>query len=305
MEKTVDAARNRWPGVLEALGIDPKYLKNIHGPCPICKDGKDRFRFDDKDGDGTYFCNQCGAGSGIMLLQRVRGWDFHQAATEVDAVVGNVQIAEVKDNQTEADKVSAIKRMMVKAEKLKAGTPVWDYLVGRCRIEAAPHDLWYHPGITHPSSSGLHPAMLAVMRYPDGSGSSIHRTYLSKDGWKADLEPARMIMPGKPINGSCVRLAPAIDGKVGIAEGIETALAASHLTGSPVWAAISAGGMIAWEPPEGIESVSIFGDNDLSFTGQHAAYALARRLRLSGLTVSVHIPSAPGSDWCDVMMGPA
>lgn len=301
MDKTVDAARGKWAGILEALGVDAKYLRNVHGPCPICQDGKDRFRFDDKDGDGTYICNQCGAGSGFTLIQKVRGWDFARAAREIDAVVGNVQIQEVKDQQTEAEKVAAIKRMMGKAVKLAPGVPAWDYLVGRCKITEPPADLWSHPGITHPSGSGTHPALLAVMRYADGQGSSIHRTFLTKDGWKAPLEPCRMVMPGKPINGSCVRLGTPVDGRVGIAEGIETALCASGLFGLPVWAAISAGGLTAWDPPASIQSVIIFGDNDATFTGQSSAYILARRLKLAGLEVDVQIPSVKGADWCDMM----
>ncbi len=302
MDKTVDAARGKWAGVLEALGVDPKYLKNVHGPCPICQDGKDRWRWDDRDGDGTYFCNQCGAGSAIMLIQKLRGWDFPTAAREVDAIVGNIQIQEVKDQQTEADKVAAIKRMMGKATKLCPGTPAWEYLKGRCGITEAPSDLWYHPGLTHPASSGTHPALLAVMRYADGTGSSIHRTFLTRDGWKAPLEPCRMVMPGKPINGSCVRLGtPIIAGRIGIAEGIETALSASALFGMPVWAAISAGGLVSWDPPESIKSVVIFGDNDETYTGQASAYTLARRLKLAGLAVDVQIPGVAGADWCDML----
>ena len=300
MDKTMDAARGKWAGILESLGVDPKYLKNTHGPCPLCGDGKDRYRWDDKDGDGTYFCNQCGAGSGIMLLQRLHGWDFAKAAREVDSVVGNIQIHEAKDAQTEADKVASIKRMMGKAIKLAPGVPAWDYLVGRCKIQEPPCDLWSHTGIAHPSGSGTHPAMLAVMRYADRTGSSIHRTYLTQDGWKSPLEPCRMVMPGKPINGSCVRLGAVTDGRVGIAEGIETALCASALFGIPVWAAISAGGLLSWDAPASIQSVVVFGDNDKNFVGQSSAYTLARRLKLSGLDVEVQIPGIPGADWCDI-----
>jgi putative DNA primase/helicase len=236
-----------------------------------------------------------------MILQKLHGWDFAKAAREVDAVVGNVQVQEVKDQQTEADKVSAIKRLMGKATKLGPGVPAWDYLKGRCGITDAPGDLWSHPGLVHPAASGTHPALLAVMRYADGSGSSIHRTFLGRDGWKAQVEPCRMIMPGKPINGSCVRLAPpVIAGRIGIAEGIETALCASELFGMPVWAAISAGGLVSWDPPEFIRSVVIFGDNDATYTGQASAYTLARRLSLAGLEVTVEIPEVKGADWCDV-----
>jgi phage/plasmid primase-like uncharacterized protein len=34
--KTLDAARGKWRGILLSLGIDEKYLRNKHGPCPLC-----------------------------------------------------------------------------------------------------------------------------------------------------------------------------------------------------------------------------------------------------------------------------
>jgi putative DNA primase/helicase len=60
---TVERARGRWREILPIFGIETRYLHNRHGPCPLCG-GKDRFRFDDRDGSGSYYCNQCG----------VRGW---------------------------------------------------------------------------------------------------------------------------------------------------------------------------------------------------------------------------------------
>ena len=99
-------------------------------------------------------------------------------------------------------------------------------------------------------------------------------------------------MPGKLPDNVAIRLAPA--GKVlGIAEGIETALSASALFEVPVWAAISAPLLRKWRPPEGVEKVMIFGDNDKSFTGQEAAYHLARQLSDS-VEVEVKIPTLPG-----------
>jgi putative DNA primase/helicase len=38
--------------------------------------GKDRFRFDDKEGHGTWICTHCGAGDGFSLLMKVMGIDF-------------------------------------------------------------------------------------------------------------------------------------------------------------------------------------------------------------------------------------
>jgi putative DNA primase/helicase len=71
---TVTRARGRWPEILSALGIGISFLKNKHGPCPLCG-GKDRFRFDNKDRTGSYFCNQCGSGSGIVMLRKLHDWD--------------------------------------------------------------------------------------------------------------------------------------------------------------------------------------------------------------------------------------
>ena len=91
-------------------------------------------------------------------------------------------------------------------------------------------------------------------------------------------------------------------GPLGIAEGIETALAASHLFNIPVWAALNANMLQKWTPPEGCGEVAIFGDNDATFTGQAAAYALARKIKLQGIEATVHIPDQIGTDWNDEAM---
>lgn len=42
--------RGNWPHVLMSLGIASGFLTGRHGPCPGCG-GRDRFRFDDRNGD--------------------------------------------------------------------------------------------------------------------------------------------------------------------------------------------------------------------------------------------------------------
>lgn len=70
------AARGNWPKILVALDIESGCLTNKHGPCPGCG-GVDRFRFDDRDGDGTWLCGRGGsdpiAGDGFELLVHA-GW---------------------------------------------------------------------------------------------------------------------------------------------------------------------------------------------------------------------------------------
>jgi len=87
----LDAARGRWPDLLQQLGgLTPEQLTDKHQPCPLCG-GKDRYRFDDQDGSGSWFCNQCGGkactgggGNGMDLLMRRMGWSFTEAAKRIE-----------------------------------------------------------------------------------------------------------------------------------------------------------------------------------------------------------------------------
>lgn len=299
---TANAARGRWPGILQALGIDSKFLKNEHGPCPICSPDKassDRFRFDDNL-NGSWICNQCGAGDGFVLLQKVHGWDFKKAASEVDRVVGNIPLtSEKRPERTEEDKRRYMGKIWRESRPVQNGDPVWLYLTRRCGdVQGILDHIRFHPALKHSVSGSEHPAMLAGMGWDGKKFSGIHRTYLTEDGQKAQVDPVRMSFG----EVGPVRLGPAME-RLGIAEGIETAICASHRFGLPVWSAICANGMEAWEPPEGVKAVLICGDNDESMTGQAAAFALAKRLRREGLEVQVAIPETVGCDWADAEMG--
>lgn len=83
-------AHGRWPDILAGLGIDRQFLHDKHSPCPGCG-GKDRFRFDDKTGDGGFICGQGGdplAGDGIALLGHFFGWSPRQSFLAVAEFLG-------------------------------------------------------------------------------------------------------------------------------------------------------------------------------------------------------------------------
>lgn len=84
-----DEAKGRWPQIVAALQIAVPNHPMKHGPCPACG-GKDRFRFDDLDGRGTWYCNQCEphAGDGISLVRNVRRCSFLDAIALVSAALG-------------------------------------------------------------------------------------------------------------------------------------------------------------------------------------------------------------------------
>ncbi|WP_435052153.1 primase-helicase zinc-binding domain-containing protein [Escherichia coli] len=60
-------------------GAGDSGAENRHQPCPVCG-GSDRFRFDDREGRGTWYCNQCGAGDGLKLVEKVFGVSPSDAA---------------------------------------------------------------------------------------------------------------------------------------------------------------------------------------------------------------------------------
>ena len=143
--------------------------------------------------------------------------------------------------------------------------------------------------------------MLAALIDVNGKAVNVHRTYLTEDGRKADVDEVRKVMPGGLPAGAAIRLAP-YGSKLGIAEGIETALAASALFGVPCWSAVNSTGLEKWLAPAGVTEVVIYGDNDPKFGGQAAAYSLAHRLACAGLAATVHIPPTVGDDWNDVLI---
>ena len=83
------AADGEWRDILARLTIEVPAHAKQHGFCPACG-GRDRFRFDDKDGRGTWFCNQCDpqAGDGFALVMNVRGCAFPEALRLVAGVLG-------------------------------------------------------------------------------------------------------------------------------------------------------------------------------------------------------------------------
>lgn len=293
--KTLDAARGKWRGILLQLGLPEVHLTARHGPCPLCG-GEDRFRFDNKHGNGSYICNQCGAGTGMQLLQKVKGWDFRTAASEVDKVLGNVQADAVKPAMDDE------KRRKLLNDLWRAGNPIQADCMAGFYLASRGVGLCDCPDLRFveqcPAPDGVkRPAMIALVRDAEGKPANIHRTFLGLSG-KADMDNPRAMMPGSVSEGSAVRLFPVAE-RLGIAEGIETAYAAAKRFGLPVWSAIDAGKLAKWQPPAGCKSVVVFGDNDRSFTGQAAAFTLANRLAVKGFVVSVQIPEQAGTDWAD------
>ena len=156
--------------------------------------------------------------------------------------------------------------------------------------------------------TGTYPVLLSTVTNAEGEILTIHRTYLSPDGSsKAKVSSPKKLMPAAgSLAGASIRLGLPLrrdsgDIALGVAEGLETALAASQLFGIPTWSCVSASLMEKFVPPLSVTAIYIFADNDRNGTGQESAQKLAQRLVREGYKVRVHTPAREG-DWNDVLL---
>lgn len=184
------------------------------------------------------------------------------------------------------------------------GDPCLRYLRrrGLHNLQPLSKALRLHPALPYwhgAEKLGDFPAMVAPLVAPDGRIVALHRTFLTPEGRKADVPtPKKLTRAAGPLAGACIPLAKPLRGCLGIAEGIETALAASCASGVPTVAAYCAGNLAAWRWPAGLRHLVIFGDADAA--GRAAAETLRTRARAAGLRCDVLIPATEGADWCDV-----
>lgn len=299
--RTVDAAKGKWRGILLELGLPETALRDRHGPCPLCG-GVDRFRWDNKDGRGSYICGQCGAGDGMKLAMEYTGKEYREVASLIDAMIGNLTAETPKPILTEEKRRDILRDTYRATQPIQPGDLAHRYLESRGVEELIyPDTLRFAPKLRD-GDGGIRPAMVAMVGvHGQAKFVSMHRTFLKPDGSdKAEMAAPRKLMAGELPDGACVMLSDYTGGPLGIAEGIETALSASALFGLPVWAAINANLMTKWHPPAGCEEVAVFADNDAKFGGQSAAYQLAHRLACKGHAVTVHVPEMAGTDFNDI-----
>ncbi|WP_105574282.1 primase-helicase zinc-binding domain-containing protein [Cronobacter sakazakii] len=269
--ETVKQACGHWPRILPALGV--RVIKNRHQACPVCG-GSDRFRFDDKEGRGTWFCNQCGAGDGLKLVEKVFSVSASEAAGKVDAVTGNLppvapEVIAAAEPETEASRreAAALAADIMAKVRLTSGNAYLDRkgLADReCLTLTTMHKTG---GVTYSAGD------VAVPLY-DESGALVNIQLINADGLKRTLK-------GGAVKGAC----HTIEGKkqagkrLWIAEGYATALTVHHLTGETVMVALSSVNLLSLasltRQKHPACQIVIAADRDLNGVGQTSAAAAA------------------------------
>jgi predicted P-loop ATPase len=179
-----------------------------------------------------------------------------------------------------------------------AGTPAETYLRARGLSDPGSPDLLFHPDLPDFDGRRGWPGIIAIPRLPDGERApGIHRTFLIEDG-SAKAPPGKKMLGS--VKDAAVRLFPMSEaGHIGVTEGIETALAAHALFGTPMWAALSAEGLARFRWPDGTRRVTIYAD--AGHAGRQAAAGLSYRLNLADIPNAVVLP-LHGDDFNDDLL---
>lgn len=268
--------------------------------CPI--HGGRSLSVRDRDGKVLIVCRAgCPQGDLIKALREMGLWGG-DASYEPPPV----PVPPPDDTERRADRAS---ELWNEAHPIKPGDPVHTYLKNRgITLPEYPSDLRCHPHLDYwtqddngkPVRIGSYPAMIAVVRSPQGRPVALHRTYLAPDGsGKATVAAPKKILKVHGLEGSAVRLFETINGKIGLAEGIETAISAYLLTGIPCWSCLSAGGIERAVLPVEINRVVLFGDRDIA--GMRAVLRAQERFVMEGRQAEIRLPEKTGTDWNDIL----
>lgn len=186
-----------------------------------------------------------------------------------------------------------------RASRCLAGSPAEKYLAKRA-IHAASPDLRYleRTPLGPKESVRFVPAMIAAVR-SDLGVVALHRTFLdARSGRIAAFDGPKRALGA--LGRGAVRLWAPRGGRLGLAEGIETALSVQQLFGIPCWATLGTERFGAVAVPEAVGELHLFLDND---TAGAIAERRARKAHTrDGRRILSHRPEQPGCDYNDVLM---
>jgi phage/plasmid primase-like uncharacterized protein len=268
------------------LGLK-RYPRSWRGRCPACSYSATFSVRAGRDGRALLYCANC--------------QDRDALADAAARATGQERRPEPRDDH---DAHAVRQRKQDAALKLwrgsepATGTAADRYLAARGLTGLAASPALRFRGDTWHPEGGRLPALIALVCDVAGRPIAIHRTFVARDGRKAEAEPAKASLG--PVWGGAIRLAELVaDAPLIVGEGIESSASASRLMGFPAWAAISAGNLAAGLllPPEA-RRVVVAADPDAA--GRKAARDAWIRWIAEGREVRVALPDGAG-DFNDLL----
>jgi putative DNA primase/helicase len=266
-----------------------RYPRSWRGRCPCCDYPGGSFSvLAARDGTARFFCaNGC---SRDDLANAITG-AFGQRASRTEPPARDLASREQNRERALA---------LWRGSEPASGTLADRYLTARGLpgLAASPA-LRYRCDTPHPEGGRL-PAMIALVTDAAGMPLGVHRAYLSRDGSKARIEPAKASLG--PVWGGAIRLdAMKPDISLVIGEGIESSASAGRMMGLPAWAAVAAGNLAkGLVLPSVVQRVVIAADPDDA--GRNAARDAWLRWKAEGRDVQIAQPHCEGRDFNDLLL---
>ena len=344
-----DAAQGRWLEILGALCPELQEACEAGGKCHVVcpiHGGEADFRFCRKTAEdrGLSFCS-CGTRDGVQLIEAIRGTDFRATMKLIADYLGLsgkswleqrkiAYVAKKEASAKRAKRETIDRKAALKNEQLTMR--IWNKCLPLDAPEASlgrryfytrkldptviSNAIRFHPGLAFYDDGkliGKYPALVSMVFSNRKKPITLHRIYLDpKTGKKlAIAKKTKKLLPvasctARENRGRVIPVIPREDSRIlGVAEGVETAIAAHLIFGAPCWATVSAGPLVNFVPPEGITDLVVFADQDLSRAGLEAAIKLRDNLQELGWKGKVHIRLPPveyiardakGVDWADM-----
>jgi len=282
-------------------------LKRDFGLCPFHSEKSPSLHIDRKR--NIFHCFGCGAGGDtIAFVRRLRNLDFAAAVRELTNEDG------LGPRYVPAQKPEAVQRAEAPSTAILA---LWRgatspeiaryYLDSRgMALKSLPLALRGHRAVWCAETRERRPALLAAISGADGAITAIQRTWINEqlvyDGTISFPRGARCpdLSAGKkclgPLEAGAVRLF--VPGKIlGLAEGVETSIAANKLFHIPVWATCGARRLGNVEMPDCVQRVVIFGDRGEA--GEAAAAKAETAYRRRGYAAQCEFPDRAYGDFAE------
>jgi putative DNA primase/helicase len=265
---------------------------NYEAPCPVPSHGQGR-------GDRNHSLSLRDGDKGLLVRCHA-GCDPRDVLAEIKrrglSNGASPPPARVPVDQPDRDRTEYARKLWHEAREI-SGTLAERYLrEHRCITIALPPSLRFHPRVKVPRASLWFPALIAAVSGNDRRILAVQVTWLDPaTAGKANVKPHRRTFGA--MDRGAVRLGMAGD-TLGLAEGVETALAACELTGIVTWATLGAARLDRVQIPDGVQWLHIFGDADPAgwATAEAAADRLGRRHQ-----VRLHWPPDTHKDFNDAL----